>query len=629
MSEHTQSGVAEAVRPFGFTEAETLGQMLIERAEGPQGEDLRYLFVAEDDLPPGAEPTGDDQHLLFSYREALDLSLRAAEHLRQRGVGQGDRVLLMLPTGPTFMAAYYGCQLLGAAPVPVVPPTSLNRMEDHLKRIARIAKICGAKAVVVGTQMMPVFKLVCSRDREAKRALGNAIRGSDLLAESTPLASPTLGVGGDPAMLQFTSGSTGDPKGVVLPHSSILANMRSIGQAAKFVPDDVALAWLPLFHDMGLIGHFLAAVSWGIPLVLLPPEVFIRRPKEWLKAMSTYRGSCSAAPNFAYSLCTKKCKDSDLDGVDLSCWRVAFCGAEPINPDTVTGFIDRFKTFGFRASSFFPVYGMAEFSLAATFPDPDAEPRFDRVHRLQFEAEGVATPYEGVEGDGALAVTWVGVGQALPGHRVRIVDANGTLLPDRREGEVEVTGPSLMAGYYKNPLATAETLRGEWLRTGDRGYLAEGELFVTGRSKEVIIKGGKNLYPQDVEAAAASVKGVRVGCCAAFGVRNPKRGTEDLVLVCETRVEDPDERGTIQTAIRNAVLEAVGATPDTIVLAKPGTVPKTSSGKIQRGLMRERFMANDLKPGRASMMTLLRLKVAMTLEAVRKKTLGSMRRKRP
>ncbi|MCA8921353.1 MAG: fatty acyl-AMP ligase [Planctomycetes bacterium] len=603
--------------------------MLLQRAQGPQGEDIRFLFVADDDLPPGATLVGDDQHLVFSYREALDLALRAAEHLRARGVTRGDRVLLMLPTGPTFMAAYYGCQLLGAAPVPVVPPVSLNRMEDHLKRIARIAKICTAKAVVVGSQMMPVFKVVCSRDKEAKRSLGNAIRGSDLLAEETPLAEPVTGEALDPAMLQFTSGSTGDPKGVVLPHRSILSNMQAIGQAAQFGPTDVALAWLPLFHDMGLIGHFLAAVSWGIPLVLLPPEVFIRRPKEWLKAMSRYRGTCSAAPNFAYSLCAKKCKDADLAGVDLGCWRVAFCGAEPINPDTVTTFVDRFKSFGFRATSFFPVYGMAEFSLAATFPDPKAEPRFDTVHRLQFESKGIAEPYAGSEADGALSVTWVGVGQALPGHEVRVVDAQGTLLPERREGEVEVTGPSLMAGYYKNPLATAETLRGKWLRTGDRGYLADGELFVTGRSKEVIIKGGKNLYPQDVEAAAAQVKGVRVGCCAAFGVRNQKRGTEDLILVCETREEDPDARGRMQTAIRNAVLEAVGATPDTIVLVGPGTVPKTSSGKIQRGLMRERFVANDLKPGRASTMTLVRLKIAMTLEAVRKRTFGSLRRKRP
>ncbi|MEZ6188809.1 MAG: fatty acyl-AMP ligase [Planctomycetota bacterium] len=629
MSEQHPSSVAEAVRPFGFTEAETLGDMLIQRAQGPQGDDIRFLFVAEDDLPPGVEPQGDDGHVVFSYADALELSLRAAEHLRQKGVGPGDRVLLMLPTGPTFMAAYYGCQLLGAAPVPVVPPVSLSRMEDHLKRIARIAKICGAKAVVVGSQMMPVFKVVCSRDREAKRALQNPIRGSDLLAEETPLETPTPGTGRDAAMLQFTSGSTGDPKGVVLPHASILANMKAIGLAAEFTANDVALAWLPLFHDMGLIGHFLAAVSWGIPLVLLPPEVFIRRPKEWLKALSTYRGSCSAAPNFAYSLCAKKCKDKDLEGVDLSCWRVAFCGAEPINPSTVTDFVDRFKTLGFRTTSFFPVYGMAEFSLAATFPDPRAEPRFDTIHRLQFEQDGVATPYAGSETDGALSVTWVGVGQALPGHEVRIVDAQGNLLPERREGEVEVTGPSLMEGYYKNPLATAEAMRGDWLRTGDRGYLAEGELFVTGRSKEVIIKGGKNLYPQDVEAAAATVKGVRVGCCAAFGVRNPKRGTEDLVLVCETRVEDPDEQGRMQTAIRNAVLEAVGATPDTIVLAQPGTVPKTSSGKIQRGLMRERFMADDLKPGRASLMTLVRLKVAMTLEGVRKRALRPLRRKRP
>ena len=528
----------------------------------------------------------------------------------------------------TLLAAFHGCQVLGAIPVPVVPPTSLARMEDHLARIARIAKICEAKAVVVGGQMMPVFKLVRSRDKDAKKALKHALRGGELLEETgdpLELATPDPE---SPAMIQFTSGSTGDPKGVVLPHRALLANMKGIGTAAAFRKGDVACAWLPLFHDMGLIGHFLCATAWGIPLVLIPPEVFIRRPKEWLKAMSRYRGTASAAPNFAYSLCVKKCKDRDLEGVDLSPWRVAFCGAEPINPETVTSFIDRFQGYGFKASTFFPVYGMAEFSLAATFPDPLAEPRFDQVDRHTFEREGKAVPAEAGE-SAAETVVWVGVGQALPEHACRVVDADGNPLPEREEGQVEVTGPSLMSGYYENPLATAEALRDGWLRTGDLGYLAEGELFVTGRSKEVIIKGGKNLYPQDVEAAAATVKGIRVGCCAAFGLRNEKRGTEDLILICETREDDPDERDRIHTQVRQAVLEAIGATPDAIVLVGPGTVPKTSSGKIQRDLMRQRYRKGDLKPGRPSLFTLVRLKVSATIERVRTGRLGKIvRRKR-
>ena len=618
-----------------YTQAETLGQMLRERAEGPQGDDLRFLFVHEEDVPPGRERGGPDDSISFSYAECYDVALRAAAHLQRRGIGRGDRVLLILPTGPSFMAAFYGCQILGAIPVPVVPPLSLARMEEHLARIARIARVCEAKGAVVTPQLTAVLRVARSKHRDAREALSNLILGADLLAEEEALLEIVPTRAEDPAFLQFTSGSTGDPKGVVLPHKSLLANMYGIGRGADFRAGDVACAWLPLFHDMGLIGHFLASAAWGLPLVLMPPEKFIRSPKEWLKAMSRYKGTASAAPNFAYSLCVKKIKDRDLTDVDLSSWRVAFCGAEPINHETVTRFVDRFEPHGFKAETFFPVYGMAEFSLAATFPLAGTKPRFDRIERQTFEREGVARQV-GEATEGAQAPTnpdhavWVSVGRALPGgHEVRIVDRDGKPLPDRREGEIEVRGPSLMAGYYKAPLATAEALRDGWLRTGDRGYLAEADLFVTGRTKEIIIKGGKNLYPQDVEVAAARVDGIRVGCCAAFGLGNQQRGTEDLILVCETRVEGAEERASLMSAVRSAVLEAIGATPDVVLLVEPGTVPKTSSGKIQRDLMRKRYQAGDIKAGRASLLTLVRLKVAATLERVRTRPLARLRRLAP
>jgi len=613
---------------LNYTAAPTIGAMLRERAEGPQGDDIRFLFVADDDVPPELSPEGEDRALTLSFRQALDLAQRGAAALQARGVEAGDRVLLMLPTGPSFLAAFHGCQLLGAVPVPVVPPTSLARMEDHLARIARIASICAAKAVVVGSQMMPVFSLVRSRHKEARHSLRNAVRSSDLLEEESALLDHVEPDPSDPAMIQFTSGSTGDPKGVVLPHSSLLANMRGIGEAAGFRPGDVCVAWLPLFHDMGLIGHFLCSTAWGMPLVLMPPEVFVRRPKEWLKAMSRYRGSASAAPNFAYSLCVKKVKDRDLAGVDLSSWRIAFCGAEPINPATVREFIDRYRPHGFEPTTFFPVYGMAEFALAATFPSPEELPRFDQVDRHAFEAEGRAVPSEGGESE-ADTIEWVSVGRALPGHAFRVV-APGTSerLPERRVGEVQVRGPSLMAGYYENPVATAEAFADGWLRTGDLGYHADGELFVTGRSKELIIKGGKNLYPQDVEAAAARVDGIRIGCCAAFGVSNPRRGTEDLVLICETRVDDAERKAALKGEVRTRVLEAIGATPDVILLVEPGTVPKTSSGKIQRDLMRRRYTTGDVRPGRPSLFTLVRLRVSAAMESIRARGLPSLLRRR-
>lgn len=613
------STTAELTTAAVYTRAETIGQMLEERARGPLGDDIRFLFVNEDDVPPDRSPSGPDDCVTFSFAEALDLARRAAYHLRARGVRHGDRVLLVLPTGPSFLAAFYGCQVLGAIPVPVVPPASLARMDDHIARIARVATICEARAVVVSKGLLAITGLVRSRFKEARAALSNVVFGQDLLREDGRVHDMASVRPEDPAMLQFTSGSTGDPKGVILPHRSLLANMKGIGLAAGFTRDDVALAWLPLFHDMGLIGHFLASTAWGLPLVLMPPETFIRRPREWLKAISKYRGTCSAAPNFAYSLCAKKIKDRDLAGIDLSSWRVAFCGAEPVNPKTVTDFIARFEPYGFQPTTFFPVYGMAEMSLAATFPLPGSPPRFDRVVRHRFEQGGVAEPAPEPRdsGEATDVITWVSVGRPLPEHEVRIVDAEGRPVPERHEGEIEVRGPSMMAGYYRAQVATAEAIRDGWLRTGDLGYLAEGDLFVTGRRKEIIIKSGKNLYPQDIEAAAARVDGIRAGCCAAFGVTNHARGTEDLVLVCETRHDDPQERARLMSEVRTAVLEAIGATPDVVVLVLPGTVPKTSSGKIQRDLMRKRYMAGDMRAGQATLMTKVKLKVAETLERVR------------
>lgn len=601
-----------------YTQAKTLGQMLIERAEGPQGDDVRLLYVRPEEVPEGHILSGEDEHLVFSYKEVYDIARRAARHLQSRGVGRGDRVLLVLPTGPSFMATYHGCQLLGAIAVPVVPPLSLARLDDHIARIARIARICEAKVIVVTDQLKPVFRLARSRHRDARKAMSNLVLGTEVLAEEEALLDPCPSSPEDTAMIQFTSGSTGDPKGVVLPHSSLLANMHGIGLGAKFNKQDVAVSWLPLFHDMGLIGHFLGSIAWGLPLVLIPPEKFIRSPKLWLQAISQYKGSASAAPNFAYSLCSKKIKDRDLEGVDLSSWRVALCGAEPINAETVNKFITRFQPYGFSPGTFFPVYGMAEFSLAATFPPPGRPPKFDTVNREVFERTGEAQPVDAAPEDGAGTISWISVGTALPGgHEVRIVDTDGNLVPERREGDIEVRGPSLMEGYYKAPVATADAMHDGWLRTGDLGYLADGELYVTGRRKELIIKGGKNLYPQDVEAAAAKVEGVRVGCCAAFGLSNVKRGTENLILICETRLTDESELARMKSEIRGAVLRATTATPDVIVLVGPGTVPKTSSGKIQRDLMRRRYRTGDLRPGRPSLFTLVRLKVASTIERVR------------
>jgi acyl-CoA synthetase (AMP-forming)/AMP-acid ligase II len=600
---------------FGIPQnVDTLGDLVRHRAQGPLGADVRFLFVDDEGADPWLPTEGDDRRVTYDYADVCDRASRAANALAARGVAPGDRVLIVLNTGPAFLAAFLGCQILGAIPVPAVPPYSLARIDEYCARIARLAGNAEATATVTTERLVPVLKVARSRHREASKALSNLIVGRQLLDGPALIADPTRRDASDAAMIQYTSGSTGAQKGVVLTHANIFANTRALGEAAAFRPSDVALAWLPLYHDMGLIGHFLAALVWGMPVVLIPPEIFIKRPREWLVAIERYRGSCSAAPNFAFNLCVKKVRPAEVERLDLSSWRVAFCGAEPVHAETVKRFTSHFAPARFRPETFFPVYGMAEMTLAITFPQPGAPPRFDRVDRRRFERDRVAVVAPADASDDA-CITWVSVGRAVPRHEFLVIDEEGRPRPERQEGEILVRGPSMMRGYFQNDVATAEAVRADgWLRTGDLGYVADGLLYVTGRRKEIIIKGGRNLYPQDLEATACRVEGVRAGCCAAFGFRNEARGTEDVVLVCETRATDTEERLRIVHDVKRVILDATGSSPDDIVLVPPGTVPKTSSGKIQRGLTRERWIAGELGPGRASARTLVVLKLNEAIE---------------
>src|ERR1700752_4655159 len=500
------------LRQIAFSTATTLGRMLQERAAGPQGDDVRLLFVDG----PGTKPAeGDDEARLYQYRELYEIACRAASCFRRHGVGKGDRVFLFLSTGPAFLAAFYGCQMLGAIAVPIAPPRSLSQLGGHLNRLPQVFE---PALTVVGTTWMPLFRLA---RRSSRNALQKIVEETELFLAEAALDEPVPVESSDPAIIQFTSGSTGKPKGVTLSHANLFANIKAIGTAGGFRHGDFACCWLPLFHDMGLIGHVLNAMLWRVGLVLMPPEAFMNRPSRWLNALSRYGVAHSTAPNFAYVLCTRKIADREIENLDLSRWRLAYCGAEPVHPETIRRFTERFAAKGFKENAFYPVYGLAEFTLAASFPEPEAMTHLDRVERKLFETEGVAKP---VSSDNSLdAVEWVSVGSGMPEHGVRVVDSQGNQKEERLVGEIELSGPSVMLGYYKDPDATAETIRDGWLRTGDLGYMAGGNLFVTGRSKDLIIKGGKNVYPHDVERAASSVKGVRAGCCVAFSIANESR----------------------------------------------------------------------------------------------------------
>jgi 1-acyl-sn-glycerol-3-phosphate acyltransferase len=400
------------------------------------------------------------------------------------------------------------------------------------------------------------------------------------------------GAGSDPAFIQYTSGSTGQPKGVLLTHDNLLANIRAITAGLEARPDDVGASWLPLYHDMGLIGSWLFCLHAGLPIAIQSPLAFLSRPERWLWAIHSRRATLSGAPNFAYELCARKITDEALQGLDLSSWRCALNGAEPVSPDTIERFVRRFEPYGFRREALMPVYGLAENSVALCFPPVGRGPVVRRVAREPFERLARAEP---AAGDAKDALRFVSVGRPLPGHEVRIVDDSGADLADGAVGRLAFRGPSMTSGYYRQPEATAALrLPGGFLDSGDHAFRMDGEVHITGRRKDLIIKGGRNLVPQEVEEAAATVEGVRKGCVAALGVDRADLGTQSLVVVAETRARDAAQRARIEAEVVDRVAAAVGLPPDVVCLVPPGSVPKTSSGKIRRAAARELYTEGAL-----------------------------------
>ncbi len=527
---------------------------------------------------------------LLSYGELHDRAHQYAGSLRTRGVKPGDKVLIMLPTGTEFFFTFFGIQLCGAVPVPVYPPFRLGHLDDYVDRLAALVRNAEAVGVVTFKKIRMIANLVKRQTQVRFLATIEQIN-----QESDAIVDPWHARPQDPALIQYTSGSTGSQKGVVLAHSNIIHNMTAIGTATAFAPEtDVCVSWLPLYHDMGLIGTVLNSMLWGMPCVVIPPQDFVRRPSRWLRAFSDYRGTLSPAPNFAYNLCVKKCRPKELEGLDLSSWRVAYCGAEPIHRETIESFTERFGAYGFAPESFYPVYGLAENSLAVTFPKLGERPCIDIVEEVIDDEGQKSFPAVGPNARPQRVKEWISVGYPLPDHEVKIVDRKHKELPARVEGEVIIRSPSVMQEYYKNPEATAKTLIDGWLHTRDLGYMSDGRLYVTGRLKDMIIKGGRNFYPQDIEGAAAAVKGVRTGCVAAFGVYNKARATEDIVCAAETRISDEKDKRELDFALKAHVAKIVGCKLDHLVLCPPGTLPKTSSGKIQRYMARERYLSGSL-----------------------------------
>ncbi len=497
-----------------------------------------------------------------------------AAGLQAMGLQRGQTVAIMLPTGSQYFYSFYGILLAGGIPVPIYPPVRLAQIEDHLRRHAGILNNALTSFLIT----VPEAQTVAQMLKSAVRSLRAVVTVPELTESGLSFAG-LVAKPEDTAFLQYTSGSTGSPKGVILTHANLLANIRAMGQATQADSRDVFVSWLPLYHDMGLIGAWLGSLYHAIPLVIMSPLAFLARPERWLWTIHRYRGTLSAAPNFAYELCLRKVSDDSLKGLDLSTWRLAFNGAEAVSADTIADFRERFAAYGLRPEAIAPVYGLAECSVGLALPPLGRGPIVHRIRRETFVRTGRAVPADPGDGD---VVRFVACGQPLPGHRIRIVDAAGRRLGDRMEGHLEFQGPSATRGYFRNPTESEKLFDGQWLRSGDLAYMADGDVFLTGRSKDIIVRAGRNLYPVEIEAAVGAIPGIRRGCVAAFGSPDRSSGTDRLVVMAETRETAAEILERLRQEINARVMDLLGEPPDVIVLAAPHTVLKTSSGKIRR-----------------------------------------------
>ncbi len=545
-----------------------------------------------------------------TYATLRQEAAAVAAGLIAHDVMPGDTVAIMLPTCRAYFATFAGVVLAGAVPVPVYPPARPSQLADHLRRTTGILANARATLLVTVPEAVTLGHLLRSNVESLRHVVvPESLTGAGEDVLPRPRAD-------DLALVQYTSGSTGQPKGVALTHRNLLANIRVMGQAAAASGADTFVSWLPLYHDMGLIGAWLGCMYFGVPLVVMSPQAFLIRPSRWLWAIHANQGTMSAGPNFSYELCLAKVRDDEIQGLDLSSWRLAYNGAEPVSPTTIERFADRFGPYGFRRDAMTPVYGLAESAVGLAFPPLGRGPVIDRIRRDAFTRSGRAEPAEpGAPED----LRFVACGHPLPGHEIRIVDAAGNELGDRREGRIEFRGPSATAGYFNNAPATRALFHDDWLDTGDLGYMAGADLFVTGRVKDVIIRAGRNLHPAELEEAVGNIKGVRKGCVAVFASPDPSGGAERLVVMAESRATGDDSRAALRSEIAATAVDLLGVPPDDVVLAPPRTVLKTSSGKIRRAASRQIYQAGKIgvRP-RAMWWELARLRLRGALPSLRR-----------
>jgi fatty-acyl-CoA synthase len=549
----------------------------------------------------------DGSERLYSFHDMAAEAARRGAALSGMGLAKGDRLALVVPAGDEFVLSFLGALFAGVVPVPIYPQLSFKNVEAYHETVAHIVRASGASLLLTTETAKPFVDPVAPM----APGLRGVVSVDQLVADaSDPRAAGVEVTPDDLALLQFTSGSTSRPKGVMVSHGNLAANAEAfmIHGLQRDPSVDKGVSWLPLFHDMGLIGFVVGPLFTNIPCVFLPAASFVRAPRLWLEKIHQHRGTITYAPNFAYALVAKRLKDKDVEGLDLSCLRIAGCGAEPIQAKALRDFAARLQPAGLDPGALLPSYGMAEATLAVTFVPLGGGVRTDEVDLAEL-ADGRATEASQA---GAPVRSIVDCGRPFPGHEVAIIDEAGRVLGERVVGQIVVSGPSVAVGYFEQPELSRETFKplggggdARWLHTGDLGYLAGGRLFVCGRVKDVIIVRGRNYYPSDIEWAVGELSHGRRGTVVAFGVEADAHGRlvedgtgeEQLVVCCEGTAADALS---LRDGAAARIAEQFGLAVREVVVVPLASLPRTSSGKVQRRATRRMYVDGELRRSRGA-----------------------------
>ncbi len=522
----------------------------------------------------------------ISYRDLIH-GAAAYEHiLREQGIQPGEVVVLILQHGSDLIFSFWGAILRGA--IPSIMPFLTEKLlpERYHADLASLIAVTKPAAIITYAE----FESEVRNALKADTSVRAVILTKSIGAPESPDFETLGGMQRTPddiVLLQHSSGTTGLQKGVALSHRAVFNQLRSYSQVLGLNQQDVIVSWLPLYHDMGLIAGFLMPILCAVPVVMMSPFDWVRAPYRLLQAVSHYQGTLSWLPNFAYNFCAHKIRDRHLEGVDLSSWRVISNCSEPVRYESHQMFLERFRPYGLRAEALATCYAMAENVFAVTQGGVDSALTVDEIDREAFQSEWLAKPAV----MGRPSVKMVACGRPIPNVEIKILSNQGKDLPERHVGEIALRSDCMLTGYYNRPDATDKAFLDGWYLTGDYGYLANGELYVSGRKKDLIIVGGKNIYPQDLEELAMTVPGVHPGRVSAFGVFNDETGTEDVVIVAEVDSNDPQEREQIADDIRETVTRGSAITLRQVYLVGPHWLVKTSSGKNARGYNRDKYLA--------------------------------------